>query len=441
MARATAEPMYEAVLRWVEAVVRPQGYARPLCKRLAVLVSALVAGDRATVGALSASVGALGVSAAQEESIARRLQRTLGDPRLDPARLLPALFGAVLPDLLSGQVAAHAANVGSGHHHQRFVGVVLVIDESSQEDDVHLLVAGVPMGGVVVPLALRCWAQNAPLPEGAYGSALAGLVQEVQAMLPPVLREHVLLVADRGYGVPRTIDLATALGWRWLLRVQGQTRVRMPDGTECALAHLCPRRGVRRLGESPTGTADGLVVPQAAVFKKAGWRAGAVLAVWAPAQAEPWLLVTNLPATRERVADYARRWSIERLFLSWKSRGWDVETSGVRDPQRLARLLSGLAIATLWRLAIALPHAQAHLAALTARAQRPGTTPRQLRLPGFSAPPRPWVAKFSLFSWGARIAQMTPLRTHTPALAWSFPAWHASTWSDLCRLASHSDSP
>jgi len=55
--------------------------------------------------------------------------------------------------------------------------------------------------------------------------------------------------------------------------------------------------------------------------------------------------------------DYAERWGIERLFLSWKSHGWELERCGVSEPERLGRLVSGLVsglvVATVWRLAIA----------------------------------------------------------------------------------------
>jgi hypothetical protein len=426
-----AVPLYETVLAWVEGLLGPRGYGRPLSKRLAVLVSGLVASDTATLGAIGASVAALEISGAREESVARRLQRIAGDPRLDPGRLLGEVLGPVLPALLAGRVAAHAANERSGAgHHGRFVGVRVVLDESSQAEHVHLLVAGVPVGGVVVPLAVRCWAQNAPLPEGAYWAEVAGLLADVQALLPPPLRAHALLVADRQYGVPRLVDLAAALGWGWLLRVQGQTRVRLPDGTERALRELAPRPGTRWAG---AGAADPV-----GVFKAAGWRASRVAAVWAVGADEPWLLVTSLDGAADRVREYARRWAIERLFLAWKSRGWDVEASGVRQPARLGRLLTGLALATLWRLAIALPRAQQHLADLAARAAGQPRAPRQLPLPwaGPAAPaPRPWAAKFSLLSWGAKIARQTTLRTHTPDLCWTVPAWDAPTWADQCRLA------
>lgn len=432
-------PLYETVLAWVEELLDPQGYARPLCKRLAVLVSGLVATDTATLGQISASVKALAISPAKEESIARRVQRIAEDPRLDPASLLAAVFTPLLPELLAGHLGAHAANEPSGAgHHGRFRGVRIILDESSQAEHVHWLVAGLPIGGLVIPLGVRCWRQNAPLPEGEYWVQVMGLLAQVQAILPPPLREHVLLVADRAYGVPRMLDIATALGWAWVLRLPGQAKVRLPDGTERAVRALAPRPGTHWFGGFGRADLDAATDPPPAavdVFKAAGWRRSQLVAVWLDGQVEPWLLLTSLSASAAVLGEYARRWAIERTFLSWKSHGWDIEKSGVHEPARLGRLLSGLAIATLWRLVMALPVAHQHLADLSDRARR-RTRPRQLPLPwdGPPAPPRPWAAKFSLLTWGAKVARATTLRTHTPALCWILPSWQAPTWSEQCRL-------
>jgi hypothetical protein len=106
-------------------------------------------------------------------------------------------------------------------------------------------------------------------------------------------------------------------------------------------------------------------------------------------------------------------------------------------------------VATLWRLAAALPVALQHLADLATRAsrrQRPvGRPPAswQLPVPLWPAPPaaaapappspagatRPWAAKVSLFTLGTRTYRHTPCRTATPARCWTFPDWEAPIWS------------
>ncbi len=435
-------PLYEEVLEWATTKLRPAGFPKPLCKRLAVIISGLVATEKATIGEVATAVEALALSEAKTESIARRLQRALQDSHLDPS-MLAVIFQPLLPDILRSNLLGHEANINTpDSQHRRFIGIVIVFDESSQGDKVHLAVAGVPVGGVVLPLAIRTWPQNVPMPEGEYWTQIMGLLQDIQDMLPPVLREHVLLTADRLYGVPRMLDILTALRWNWLLRVQGQTQVRLENGICCALRTLVSKPGTQWAGGFTTEAASEASESEPiAVFKAAGWRRSQVVAVWAEDQAEPWLLVTSLTATLARVAEYAQRWAIERLFLSWKSHGWDVEASGIHDPHRLGRWLVGMTLATLWRLAMALPTAFQHLADLASRA---GGSPRQPRLPGFSGPQRPWAAKYSLLTWGAKVARSASLRTRTPALCWRLPFWEARTWQDMCRhlyLTAHGQFP
>lgn len=459
---AHLRPLYGTVLKWAEKSLQGQGAPVPLVKRLAVLITGLVAGERATVSHWASTVADLAITTAREESIVRRLERILGDGRLDPEKVLPAVFRAWLPELLAGQVAAHAANEGTGAaHHRRFLPIHLIIDESSKEDQVHLLVIGLVYQGIVLPLAVRCWPQNTTLPEGAYWTQLGSLLWEVHGLLPPVLRDHVLVLADRGYGYPRWLDLLQSLNWSYVVRAQEQARVCLPDGTIGPLRDLAPRPGAVWLGgfadltEAASATAGDEPIT---VFKNAGWRFCRVVAVWAVGQPSPWLLLTNLPAAAARLREYAQRWAIERLFLSWKSHGWDLEASGVRDPARLGRLLTGLVLATWWRLALALPTCLDHLTDLADRAARraaPDLTPRQLPLPWprsdlpdpTGAPPpspadrphRPWAAKFSLLTWGAKVARRSDFRSQTPALCWSFPSWEAPLWSAECqRVYAHS---
>ena len=59
------------------------------------------------------------------------------------------------------------------------------------------------------------------------------------------------------------------------------------------------------------------------------------------------VIIANAP-TQRLVADYARRWEIETLFGCLKSRGFDLEQTRLRDPQRLSKLLALLAIACCW---------------------------------------------------------------------------------------------
>lgn len=428
---ATTDPLYATVLAWLLQVLPRAAFHRPTCKRLALLVTGLLAGDRATGSELAATVHRLQITPARELSIQRRIARLEADPQLDPARVLPALFGPLLPTLLKSALAAHSANEPSGaFHHARFLAVRLVLDGTAKGDRVHILSIGLAYQGLVLPLAVRSWEQNAPRPTGEYMAQVIGLLSEVNGLLPPALRPHVLFLGDRGFGTPAVLDLLGSLGWHWVLRVQEQTRVRQANGQERELRDLAPAPG--HVWATPADLPPDATTPIAA-FKHAGWRACQVVAAWLVGQAEPWLLLTDLPASGARLREYAQRWAIERLFLSWKAHGFDLEAVGIADPAQLGRLLTGLVVATLWRLAAAAPIAADHLADLARRMPHPRQLPLPWEPPETLRATPPWPAKFSLFTWGAKQFREVSPRWGTPHLCWAFPDWDAPPWSQRCR--------
>jgi hypothetical protein len=79
----------DALRSWVEAQLRPEGFSLPLIKRLSLVVAGLLRAESAERGKLVLAIDGLKMSAAQPESVARRLVRTLDDPRLNPERCCP----------------------------------------------------------------------------------------------------------------------------------------------------------------------------------------------------------------------------------------------------------------------------------------------------------------------------------------------------------------
>ncbi|MCA1592084.1 MAG: transposase [Acidobacteria bacterium] len=60
------------------------------------------------------------------------------------------------------------------------------------------------------------------------------------------------------------------------------------------------------------------------------------------------LIVVSERETESAIADYARRWEVETLFGCLKTRGFCLEQTHVRDPERLKKLLALLALAFCW---------------------------------------------------------------------------------------------
>jgi Transposase DDE domain len=163
------------------------------------------------------------------------------------------------------------------------------------------------------------------------------LFREVAPCLPE--GACVTLLADRGLAWPQVIDACTELGWPYVIRLQGQTRVRLAEDQECTVAELAPHPGACWHGP-------------AEVFKKSGWRAAAVAACWQPESDGPWLLVSDRDDGPRLFRRYAKRTWTEELFRDEKSAGFHGEQSHVTDPAHAGRLVLLMALASYLALSL-----------------------------------------------------------------------------------------
>jgi hypothetical protein len=257
---------------------------------------------------------------AQIPSTERRFRRFVGNARVDVAALRPALVGAL---------------VG----YSRGATIWLALDDTTQGKTprgaaLKLLAVRLLYRQRAIPLVWVCFRPGAaPAP---YQTLIDGLLAAVAAHVPPATR--VVLLTDRGLSWPATIRRCRALNWSFLCRVQDQTRCRLPDGTVRPLRDLVHDPDLRWLGV-------------AEVFKKAGWLPASVVAIWRRDAGQRWLLVTDLPPSLRRTAEYRRRTWVEESFRDDKSHGFQWEASRVRDPARMDRLLLALQLAMCFVLA------------------------------------------------------------------------------------------
>src|SRR5262249_37225834 len=146
----------------------------------------------------------------------------------------------------------------------------------------------------------------------------------------------VRVLADRGIGTsPALMRGISSLGWTFLFRVTKQSKIVLPDGQAVTFYDQ-----IQQPGE--TYAASGLV------FKQRGRIPAHVRVLWGQHAQNRWALVTNDPALTGW--EYAQRMWIEEAFRDLKSHGWDVESSTLTDPERMARLWIVLVVAYTWML-------------------------------------------------------------------------------------------
>jgi hypothetical protein len=67
-----------------------------------------------------------------------------------------------------------------------------------------------------------------------------------------------------------------------------------------------------------------------------------------PGHPEPWIIAMSAAPSAHRAFDYGLRWGIEAMFSDFKTRGFGLEGSQLRHPDRLARLILVMALALHW---------------------------------------------------------------------------------------------
>jgi hypothetical protein len=248
---------------------------------------------------------------AQPASVQRRVERYLSNDRIRPRLFLWRL----------------AKNLYAPWAGRR---LRLLLDETPKANQLRVLKISVAFRKRAVPiLAVGYRPDEPPLP---LPFLIPWLLRRVQACLPD--NAIVTLLADRGLAWPVILDTCVALGWHYLLRLQGQTKVILPDGREVTARELVGRIGGRWWGE-------------AWLFKKAGWRAASVLAYWPLGREDCWLLVSDERACPRRFQTYGQRTWTEELFRDEKSQGLNWQKSQVNDPVHAERLLLLLALAVI----------------------------------------------------------------------------------------------
>jgi hypothetical protein len=246
----------------------------------------------------------------------RRLERTLANDRLDPESAWPQLARSVLRGQLGGPI-------------------ILILDETPNRNDLRCMKITLAYRKRALPVACACYALGEhpePMP-----ARVIGLVRQAAACLPE--GAEVTLLADRGLAWPQIVDACRELGWHFVIRLQGQTRVRTDDGQEGTAADLTPKPGASWHGE-------------AEVFKNAGGRAAAVAACWLRDHDAPWLGVTDRDDGPRVFGRYLKRTWTEELFRDEKSSGFHWGQSRVVDPEHAARLMLVIALATYLALGL-----------------------------------------------------------------------------------------
>jgi hypothetical protein len=211
----------------------------------------------------------------------------------------------------------------------------LAIDATSLRGRVVVLAISVLYRGTAIPVA---WVVLPHRGKGEWLPHLERLLGLLAPAVPPTMM--VLVMTDRGLWSPRLWRAIRENGWHPVMRIR-------PDAT------FAPAGERRQRARDLAPGAGWCWVGAGVAYKEKAKRIEATLVVvWGRDQAEPWLLLTDLPPDEVGVSWYGLRTWIELGFRALKSMGWHWDRTRRTDPARIGRHWLVLAIATLLDVAV-----------------------------------------------------------------------------------------
>ena len=203
--------------------------------------------------------------------------------------------------------------------------IPLILDQTKASDRHQILMLSVRWGERALPLAWRV-AET----EGAIGFATQKELLDVVAGWLPAGRA-VILLADRFYGTPEMIRWCRDRGWDYRLRLKN---------------NLIARRGATKTTTGALALSGGHYFEDVALTgKRVTTNIGIIRD---PGHAEPWIIAMSAKPGYLTTLGYAARWGIEPMFSDFKSRGFGLEQTHLRYPDRLARLILVMSLALYW---------------------------------------------------------------------------------------------
>lgn len=200
--------------------------------------------------------------------------------------------------------------------------VVLIMDQTKATGHHRILMLSLAFGERAVPLAWRV-----ETTQGNIGFAVQkDLLDAVTPWLPA--QADICLMADRFYGTPDLIAFVQAKRWRYRLRLKGNFEVWINDKKSRLDNHVCSKKPYL----NKVGLTHRRVITNIGIIHDSG-------------HDEPWFIAMSDTPSRATTLDYSMRWGIEPMFSDFKSRGFGLEQSQLRTPDRLGRLLLIMSLA------------------------------------------------------------------------------------------------
>ncbi len=315
--------MYQPILlySWSKKVAKAfSHFSKPQSFLLAACSFGIIRAQRCTLGRIAERLCSLG----KADTVERRLQRFLANPKIGLEQGCRCLAGWVLSSLVFGGKT-----------------LVLLVDETSLGEHLKVMAVCLAYRGRASPLAWWCYhPEHYPMRSIELIDTLLGWVAP---SLPVGCR--VLVEVDRGLGCsPALVKKLRGRGFDYLVRVTKQMRLRLANHPEVEFGAL-----VQGPGQQWSGAVE--------AFGSEHWESCRAMIYWGQGHKEPWLLLASWAEAPAR--GYGWRMWEELAFRDFKSYGWHWDRSRVWAPEHANRLWLAMALAYAWTLSLGTQAVQA----------------------------------------------------------------------------------
>ena len=248
-------------------------------KTLALCVLGIMLSQSAVLQRMAEEIALRGISEAKMVSIERRFARFVANPRVQVSKIWKQFLEQVLA-------------------YWKGKPVQLVLDCMPYDDRAIIVYLGLVVHSRVLPVAWRIMPAQEKWDQGQW-ELVGELLDEVSLHLEPT---DCTLVADRGLAGSPLVKLCRDRKWHYLLRVCKEHTCRRWLGgcwtPSCAFQYIIRNEGQHWFGRILLWQDEQTIET---------W----VSAVWDPGHKQAWILISDQPAGRRRVREYALRMRVE----------------------------------------------------------------------------------------------------------------------------------
>jgi hypothetical protein len=251
----------------------------------------------------------------QLTSAVRRFERFVADPAVDVMAFFEPFALAMQASL--GQETAY-----------------LILDCTQTGPRCRTLLAALAYHETVLPLA---WQSV----QGKKGHVTGEFQKALLNRLYPYLKHQArgVVLGDAEYSNEVVITWLRAVQWDFILHIRTNCLIRTTDDPAW--------QPVQELFETSQLQHGQVVHWEQVAFTQEHRLAGLTLSIyWGVGEDAPLCLISNLPSGAQPHLLYERRFWIETLFGSYKSRGFGLARTHLTDPEHIDRLVLAIAIAT-----------------------------------------------------------------------------------------------